>query len=77
VGHLGVPPQGEHTQGKRVCLRILELRSLTPFFERRQARFCSDALSAVEFDVFVDQLSGLIKSFQFMPVNAFGFENGK
>jgi len=47
----------------------MKLRRLTPFEKRRQSRFYLDALAAAEFNVFVDQLSGLIKSFQFMSVN--------
>jgi len=50
-----------NTGKKRLSQNFMELYRLTPFFERRQSRYCLDALAAVEFDVFVDQLSGLIK----------------
>ena len=68
-------PETMDRENKAISQDIMELRSLTPFFEWCQARFHLDALIIVEVNIFINELSCLIKSFKLMPVNTFRFED--
>ena len=45
--------------------------------ERSQASLCLEPLVVIEVNVFVNQVIGLLKCFELLAVDTFGFQNAK
>lgn len=66
---------GQHKK-EALCKKYRDLSGVAQR-KRRHSSFKLDVLVIIEIDKIVNQFSGLLKCGNFLPVDAFGFEDGK